>query len=105
MNKITRQILANEVLIRWRSQYPSTDNEEKMQIFQNLKELGLYPDPDEVDRIIGNDYWTCVGLCHECDKERNALVSVGEEPDYESCTARICISCLKAALELILKGT
>src|SRR5690348_10271210 len=57
-------------------------------------------DPDTVDRavvdeIIGNDSWT--GLkCNECgDPDNDAVVQVGEEPDYESATAYLCLTCVE----------
>lgn len=68
--------------------------------YAELLVLGDNPDPDEVDRIIGNTSWTeC--RCDECNKAFEQVVQVGDEPDYESSTAKMCKGCLKAALKLL----
>ncbi len=52
---------------------------------------------DRVNRIIGNNYWTR-NTCDECGQDAAVLVQVGQEPDYESRTACVCVSCLRMAL-------
>lgn len=39
--------------------------------------------------------------CHECGHVVDMLVEIGEERDYESSTAVICLSCLKQAVALV----
>jgi len=39
-------------------------------------------------------------FCHECDA-RVDVVQVGQEPDYESATANVCLVCLKKAVALL----
>jgi len=39
--------------------------------------------------------------CDECRKEINTVIQMGEEPDYESSTALLCIDCLKEAIKHI----
>jgi hypothetical protein len=55
----------------------------------------------DVAEIIGNNSWAGMLTCDECGKEAWDLVQLGEEPDYESSTASICVDCLKKAVELI----
>lgn len=102
MRKITRQTQANNVADRWHAQYPSGNGYKENQIglWKKLCDLGPSPNPDEVDRLIENDAWTDVGKCNECNKECDMLIEIGEEPDYESSTARVCLPCLKKALRL-----
>lgn len=47
-----------------------------------------------VDEIIGNASWTRMS-CGECgDEDADAIIEVGEEPDYESAAARLCYRCI-----------
>lgn len=39
--------------------------------------------------------------CDECCEKADNVVQIGEEPDYESSTAKICEPCLRKALALI----
>lgn len=55
----------------------------------------------EVNKIIGNGAWVSEVTCGECGKQTWDIVEIGEEPDYESATAYICIDCLKKAVNLI----
>lgn len=40
--------------------------------------------------------------CHECSKTINddVVMEIGEEEDWDSATARVCLSCLKKAVKL-----
>lgn len=58
--------------------------------------LGPTPEPDDVDRIIGNKSWTD-NRCDECQTQADT-VQVGQRPDYESRTADLCESCVRRAL-------
>lgn len=109
MEKITRKSLADSVSERWREQYPCPDHSKpvsawalKMEaIGKALDALGQSKDPEEVERIIGNETWTEVPECDECGCKSDAVVMIGEPPDYESATAWICKKCLEKALELM----
>lgn len=54
---------------------------------------------EHVERIIGNNTWTR-NVCDECGNDSEITVQLGEEPDYDSATAKICQECLKKALSL-----
>jgi len=96
MEKVTRKTRAKTVLKNWINQYPSSN----FDIREMLKALGDNPNPNDVDKIIGNKSWTAVPDCDECGKSFSIVVTIGEEPDYESSTADICKNCLKKALKL-----
>ena len=56
----------------------------------------------EVAEIIGNSFWVCERTyCDECGLKVLEVVEMGEPPDYESATARLCRDCLRAALRLL----
>lgn len=105
MYVISRKWLASLAASAWRRQYAisirTKGNGEKAGIYRKLLELGDSPDPIAVDEIIGNGSWTRVPPCDECNKETDIVVELGEPPDYESRTARICPECLKAAISLL----
>lgn len=56
--------------------------------------------PDDVAAIMGNNSWTDIH-CNECKQIVPSAVQIGEEPDYESYTAIVCLQCLGKAASLI----
>jgi hypothetical protein len=65
-----------------------------------LKALGPQPTPEDVNALIGNQCWTeC--YCTECEKSVDAVVQIGEEPDYESDTVWLCRGCLAEAVRIM----
>ena len=73
---------------------------------RNIGEELLALDPEtatasKIAEIIGNNSWVCEKECNECGKKTWDIVEIGEEPDYESATAEICLDCLKKAVNLI----
>ena len=104
MKKITRAILAATALERYIKQYPEPftfrDGSNSSDIIAGLRELGEQPNPDDVDRVVGNRSWTEVPLCDECGKTDYVVIEIGEPLDYESATARVCWTCLLVACAL-----
>ena len=107
MKVVTRQDLANTAAKRWKEQYQSFDGDwrqtfigDSQSIYNKLSKLGEKPSPDIVDIIIGNSSWTDLH-CDECDSSCERVVYVGEEPDYESSTAKLCIGCVYKAYSLL----
>lgn len=104
MNRIkSRAFLASHAAEAWRRQYASAianhrdDYDAKRRAtYHALLALGPTPDPDEVDRIIGNGSWTS-NHCDECGEAADT-VQVGQPPDYESRTADLCEPCVRRAL-------
>ena len=98
---ITRQMKADNAAKAWEAQYDKPDKKQR-EIGATLVALGPSPNPDDVDRVIGNDTWTSPGRCGGCDSwKAQTLVQVGAEPDYESETALLCGDCLRAAVALL----
>lgn len=103
MRLIKRDDLAKGVAKRWYETYWCTRTNQwryddgKRVIYENLKALGSNPSADFVDMAIGNTSWTAC-RCDECGGLREAVIEVGEDPDYESATAKLCQSCVKYAL-------
>ena len=101
----TRKDRAAQTADRWYQQYMMSETEAKPEfkggrfsdkalIYQQLKELGENPDPDEVDAVIGNSSWTRI-TCHHCGSDVERAVWAGEPVDYESYSALICEGCAK----------
>jgi len=115
---LTRQKKANAAAEMWAWQYgPQAQyhnnralrttwfDAEKEEIHRQLVALGPTPDPNEVERIIGNDTWTSPGRCDGCGEMSSlVLVRVGDEPDYDSNTADLCPNCLEEAWRLLQGG-
>lgn len=96
MELLTRNILARTAAERWRRQYP--DDKAKQPA---LVALGDRPNPDDVNRIVGNKSWTEVPTCGECRRHNlPSVVQLGDEPDYDSSTAWVCLDCLRKAVAL-----
>lgn len=107
MKLITPQSLAATAADRWKANYFRGGEwgevclGDSREIYEALAALGESPDPDDVDRIIGNHSWTRRN-CNECGSyERQPVVEVGQEPDYESSTAWLCFECLTRAFAII----
>lgn len=104
MKLLNEREQVRSVAAQWRSVYGrSTEfGSDKQEIAATLEALDAETATAEtVAEIIGNDSWVKPAKCHECGAETWSAVQVGEEPDYESNTARICLGCLKAAVALL----
>lgn len=103
MRLIKRDDLAKGVKARWYETYwcKRTNtwkyDDGKRVIYENLKALGSNPSADFVDEVIGNTSWTAC-RCDECEGQFDAVIEVGQEPDYESSTAKLCEGCVQYAL-------
>lgn len=56
--------------------------------------------PEAINAAIGNESWTRV-TCDECGAEQECVIEIGQEPDYESSTAHVCLDCLQSAVALL----
>jgi hypothetical protein len=107
MKVITQRVLIREAAQRWREQYGANHRwgRDKDDVYAKLAALDVErATAADVDAIIGNTSWTEVPACDECGKRRNEVVQIGQEPDYESSTAEVCVPCLRAAIKAA-KGT
>lgn len=109
MKLITIRSQIKTVAQRWRDQYFQDEKWSELvtgnseDIYNKLKSLDpIQATAKEVEAIIGNCSWAGKQQCHECKKYYTRIVSVGEEPDYESSTARLCLRCLRRATSLIM---
>ena len=59
---------------------------------------------EDVADIVGNDSWTNL-QCDECGESVTMVVQLGQEPDYESNTANVCIRCLGEVVKRYMSGT
>ncbi|WP_417744813.1 hypothetical protein [Rosistilla oblonga] len=101
----TRQLNANAAAEAWKEQFAGWPagsgwkHKGHETVYTKLLALGKNPDPDNINKITGNKSWTEV-RCDECSEYVEAAVQLGQEPDYASSTATVCVSCLKKALDL-----
>lgn len=87
---------------RWRSQCPISSPFGGENTYQRLLDLDKETaSPEDVRMIIGNDSWTELS-CDQCGQQVNAVIWVGQEPDYDSRTACICRKCLSEAMQLMI---
>lgn len=111
MKLTTHRDAIRNVANRWIEQYAPFTNDlplfsfrnglksekTKKQISEELDALNKETaTPQDVASIIGNESWTRL-VCNECNKEVDAILTVGEEPDYESHTADLCMDCVRKA--------
>ena len=101
----TTRDLIRIVADRWGRQYsqPRTLTDQSNTAEKHAKLLALNGETateGDVEAIIGNGGWT-KQTCSQCKLESDWLCCVGEPPDYESQTAMLCQSCLRAAAKLL----
>lgn len=103
MHLTTKQAKIKSAKDRFFKQYKSDRYESSYITAIKAKLRKLDPDTaTELDivKAMGSNSWTRI-VCDECNEEVDAIVTLGEEPDYESATADICKNCLIKALEMI----
>lgn len=111
MKVITERALIRGVAAKWRRQYPQNRKTWRAAVVPDtdtIYRLLSALDPEtatsaDVEQIVGNGSWTRMPKCDECQREGLAmLIEVGEERDYESATARLCLDCLHRAVATAL---
>ena len=105
MELLNERTQVRTVAQRWRAQYGagsySSDTRMRM-VGEELAALDTETAAaSEVAEIVGSGSWVSKQTCDECGAETWAAVQVGQPPNYESNTATICGSCLRAALRLL----
>jgi hypothetical protein len=107
MKLLTERVLIREVAQRWKAQYAgyrsanAGDTEEKQAIGRKLAKLdGETATAAEVAQIIGNDSWTRIDHCDECHAEDLAVAV--RLADESSCSATVCLPCLRKATKLAM---
>lgn len=104
MKLITQTQLIVRAAQRWKDQYTMVGGEwrygpDKSATHAKLEALGPNASVEEVNAAIGNTSWTMI-TCHECGQDCTDVVQIGQEPDYESSTANVCVACIEKALRL-----
>jgi hypothetical protein len=107
MKLLSEREQVRTVAKRWRDRYP--DPEFGLRDGRTVGEIADRVDAidpetataEDVALVMGNRSWVCQRTCHECGEDSWSCVEIGQEPDYESCTATICEGCLRKALALI----
>lgn len=92
----TRAANASTAAQRWSRQYERDTSPDKQAITAALNALPTNPDPDEVDRIIGNKSWTAVSTCDGCGADGEPfVVGVGgtDKHGYTQDGAWLCGQC------------
>lgn len=102
MYLITKKSILEGLAAKYKMQYPvnrqffdGSWSDDKINLL--LKEKPLTE--KRANEILGNDSWTR-NRCDECNADVYATVQLGQEPDYESATANICLECLNKAVAL-----
>lgn len=103
MKSWTTRDQIREIADRWATSYPPGHpyGPDKNRVGERLAALdGETATAAEIEAIVGNASW--VGLtCDDCGKHVEAIVQLGQEPDYDSSTANVCDDCIRKACELI----
>jgi len=102
MNVTTREDMARGAADRFFVQYGPKfgvyEFGDSRKAYDALIALGDNPSVSAVEEVCKG--WTML-TCNECRRYVDAVVQVGEVPDYESDTASICQSCAHRARTLI----
>ena len=106
MKIITKASLISSMADRYKQTY-NTDKNAGQALFgmrlmhkEHYELLRVATTEDAIGEVMGNRSWT-KNKCDECGQDYDVTVQLGEEPDYESATAQICLGCLNKAVELI----
>lgn len=86
---------------RWRRQYGKgfyLNDQSKQDIQRRLDGLtiGKFM-AEEADEIIGNSSWSAFN-CDMCGEDKDVLMHMGDEPDYEAQWLDCCRECLVKAI-------
>lgn len=105
MEYASRQTRASRIAEVWQEQYKGFKGF-CLPVIDKLLALSKDPHPDDIDKIIGSSLWTRCA-CNECKQSGDAVVRVGDEPDYDfaydSATTWLCRSCIEKALAMFVE--
>lgn len=104
MKVITKRELIENIAERWKNQWCYNGRwsyDDKLVIYNKLIKLDTEVATEEdIKNIIGSNSWTSC-RCGECNEDKQSIIVVGEEPDYDSATACLCLNCVEGALKLL----
>jgi hypothetical protein len=106
MRRTSEREQVRNVAKRWRATYGRGQyGQDKLVILAKLDALDVETaTAADVAAIIGDTSWVEPWKCLECGERSWSVIQVGEEPDYESETAYLCIGCLGTAASLSANG-
>lgn len=55
----------------------------------------------DIERAIGRPDWASL-ICDECQFEREHVIRIGQEPDYEARWQDLCAECIQKAAKMLL---
>lgn len=103
---LDRKRIASKVSEGWKNQYFNLEKgewnielkDDCEKIYKKLVKLGENPEPEDVDKVIGNNDWTVV-FCMECGSvsEKVVVFGKGKHP------VTVCFTCLKKVLFKLFK--
>lgn len=104
---VTMREVIRGVPDRWRKQYAEWIKtgrvglgRDKGLIADELDSLNIETcTAEDISRIIGNTSWA-ENHCDGCEEDRDEIMWLGEEPDYESRFWRLCRECFDEAGKL-----
>jgi hypothetical protein len=107
INIITKRKLIEEILIRWKHQYPENcfnsthkcvNNKTSDEIYDSLKTIDLkIATPKDIYDIIGNYSWTSL-RCDICSKDKEIVICFSYGNEY---TIYICKDCVEYMKEIL----
>lgn len=97
----TKQDLCRNVAQQWRKNYERSFDAwpDKKFVYLALQELNGSGTEEQIAKIIGNDSWTR-NKCDECGKDAQTTVQLGAEPDHDTPTVFVCLTCIKTGAKL-----
>lgn len=106
MKVITKQSLIDNLPERWFNGYGLKDTRSNFRLANNKMALDIYNElienkpltEEKIIKIIGHASWI-TEYCNECNKPNDYIIEIGQEPDYDSATAKMCINCLNKAVK------
>jgi Pyruvate/2-oxoacid:ferredoxin oxidoreductase delta subunit len=104
MKLITRQSKVKGAIQSFLNNYPQYNKSNSPFYTKERynKVVALDPDtatPEDVEMVLNPSWVQC--MCYECGCCVDAVVQMGQEPDYESIWVEVCKGCLQRALGMV----
>jgi hypothetical protein len=106
MSVITLRQVIKDVPKRWRGQYgDGRYGRDKLEILKRLDALDAENcSADDINAAIGNSSWTNL-QCDSCQEQKERIIRIGDDPDYEARWQDLCVDCLNKAVAMLAKET
>lgn len=78
------------------------NNNTDQKLIDNIKNARIDKiELSDLEKIVGQKYVNYGVICDSCDNVVGKVVMVGQKPDYDSSTAKLCIDCARKALKML----